>query len=325
MRPRILIIGATSAIAHAVARRYAAAQAPRSVLRRPACRPRSRPTPPTCACAAPPRSACALSMLTTSTRHRGGARRRLGRLRRLRRRAGRARRAARPGRERALGRRDASASFDTNAALGDRAADAARRTASSAQGSGVIGVISSPAGDRGRASNYVYGAAKAAVSVFASGLRHRLHAKGVRVVTIVPGFVDTPMTAGFEGAPCGPSRRLSRGHRARARQGFERRLHALVLALDHGGDPPRAGGDLRSHQALEAACDASGGRRVTSPCPAAAACPRRWATADRPWRRQAASPACRRCRGFASSAGRSGPAARRPKRPFPSSAARACS
>lgn len=64
-----------------------------------------------------------------------------------------------------------------------------------AQRSGVIGVISSPAGERGRASNYVYGAAKAAVSVFCSGLRHRLHAHGVRVVTILPGFVDTPMTA----------------------------------------------------------------------------------------------------------------------------------
>ena len=66
-----------------------------------------------------------------------------------------------------------------------------------AQGSGVIGIISSPAGDRGRASNYVYGSAKAAVSVFASGLRHRLYPKGVRLVTILPGFVDTPMTAGL--------------------------------------------------------------------------------------------------------------------------------
>jgi hypothetical protein len=56
-------------------------------------------------------------------------------------------------------------------------------------------VISSPAGERGRASNYIYGAAKAAVSVFCGGLRHRLYASGVRVVTILPGFVDTPMTA----------------------------------------------------------------------------------------------------------------------------------
>lgn len=65
------------------------------------------------------------------------------------------------------------------------------------QGSGVIGVISSPAAERGRASNYVYGAAKAAVSAFTSGLRQRLHAKGVRVLTISPGFVDTPMTEAF--------------------------------------------------------------------------------------------------------------------------------
>ena len=66
-----------------------------------------------------------------------------------------------------------------------------------AQGRGVIGVISSPASERGRASNYVYGAAKAAVTVFAGGLEHRLFRKGVRVLTILPGFVDTPMTAAF--------------------------------------------------------------------------------------------------------------------------------
>lgn len=70
-----------------------------------------------------------------------------------------------------------------------------------AQRRGVIGVISSPAGDRGRASNYVYGAAKAAVTNFASGLRHRLFASGVRVVTVLPGFVDTPMTASFPKGP----------------------------------------------------------------------------------------------------------------------------
>jgi short-subunit dehydrogenase len=67
-----------------------------------------------------------------------------------------------------------------------------------AQGRGVIAVISSVAGDRGRQSNYVYGAAKAAVSAFTSGLRQRLHPKGVRVVTIKPGFVSTPMTAAFK-------------------------------------------------------------------------------------------------------------------------------
>lgn len=67
-----------------------------------------------------------------------------------------------------------------------------------AQGRGVIGVISSVAGDRGRQSNYVYGAAKATISTFTSGLRQRLYPKGVHVVTIKPGFVSTPMTAAFK-------------------------------------------------------------------------------------------------------------------------------
>ncbi len=67
-----------------------------------------------------------------------------------------------------------------------------------AQGQGVIAVISSVAADRGRASNYVYGAAKAAVSAFCAGLRHRLASRGVRVITIEPGFVDTPMTASID-------------------------------------------------------------------------------------------------------------------------------
>jgi decaprenylphospho-beta-D-erythro-pentofuranosid-2-ulose 2-reductase len=66
------------------------------------------------------------------------------------------------------------------------------------QGFGSIAVISSVAGDRGRQSNYVYGSAKAMVTTFTSGLRQRLYAKGVSVVTIKPGFVDTPMTAAFK-------------------------------------------------------------------------------------------------------------------------------
>ena len=61
----------------------------------------------------------------------------------------------------------------------------------------TLAVISSVAGDRGRASNYLYGSAKAAVSAFLSGLRQRLNASGVNVLTIKPGFVDTPMTASF--------------------------------------------------------------------------------------------------------------------------------
>jgi NAD(P)-dependent dehydrogenase (short-subunit alcohol dehydrogenase family) len=70
-----------------------------------------------------------------------------------------------------------------------------------AQKGGVIAVISSVAGDRGRQSNYVYGTAKAAVTAFTSGMRQRLAKQGVRVVTIKPGFVDTPMTAAFKKGP----------------------------------------------------------------------------------------------------------------------------
>jgi hypothetical protein len=66
------------------------------------------------------------------------------------------------------------------------------------QGRGVMTVISSVAGDRGRQSNYVYGSAKGALSIFLSGLRQRLHKSGVKVITIKPGFVDTPMTAGLK-------------------------------------------------------------------------------------------------------------------------------
>ena len=63
---------------------------------------------------------------------------------------------------------------------------------------GTIAVISSVAGDRGRQSNYLYGAAKGAISIFLQGLRNRLDRKGVNVLTIKPGFVDTPMTTEFD-------------------------------------------------------------------------------------------------------------------------------
>jgi short-subunit dehydrogenase len=67
-----------------------------------------------------------------------------------------------------------------------------------AQKRGVIAVISSVAGDRGRRSNYAYGSAKAAVTAFTGGMRQRLSRSGVYVVTVKPGFVDTPMTAAFK-------------------------------------------------------------------------------------------------------------------------------
>jgi decaprenylphospho-beta-D-erythro-pentofuranosid-2-ulose 2-reductase len=63
------------------------------------------------------------------------------------------------------------------------------------QGQGTLAVISSVAGDRGRKSNYVYGASKAALDTFLSGLRNRVDRSGVQVLTIKPGFVATPMTA----------------------------------------------------------------------------------------------------------------------------------
>lgn len=60
----------------------------------------------------------------------------------------------------------------------------------------IIG-ISSVAGDVGRQSNYVYGSAKAGFTVYLQGLRNRLSFAGVRVLTVKPGFVDTPMTFGL--------------------------------------------------------------------------------------------------------------------------------
>jgi len=65
------------------------------------------------------------------------------------------------------------------------------------QASGTIAVISSPSGDRGRQSNYIYGTAKGALSIFLQGLRNRLAKSKVHVLTIKPGFVDTPMTKDF--------------------------------------------------------------------------------------------------------------------------------
>lgn len=67
-----------------------------------------------------------------------------------------------------------------------------------ARGSGTLVGISSVAGDRGRASNYVYGSAKAGFTAFLSGLRNRLSKQGVHVVTVLPGFVKTAMLEGME-------------------------------------------------------------------------------------------------------------------------------
>ncbi|MBL8831574.1 MAG: SDR family NAD(P)-dependent oxidoreductase, partial [Rhodospirillales bacterium] len=68
-----------------------------------------------------------------------------------------------------------------------------------AQGEGAVVALGSVAGDRGRLKNYVYGAAKAGLHAYLQGLRARLVRKGVHVVTLKPGFVDTAMTWGLPG------------------------------------------------------------------------------------------------------------------------------
>lgn len=69
------------------------------------------------------------------------------------------------------------------------------------RGSGTLVGISSVAGERGRASNYVYGSAKAGYTAFLSGLRNRLSKKSVHVLTVLPGFVNTRMTEAMDLPP----------------------------------------------------------------------------------------------------------------------------
>ncbi len=66
------------------------------------------------------------------------------------------------------------------------------------RGSGTIVGISSVAGERGRAANYIYGSAKAGMTTYLSGLRNRCFKHNVHVTTILLGFVDTKMTAGLD-------------------------------------------------------------------------------------------------------------------------------
>lgn len=67
------------------------------------------------------------------------------------------------------------------------------------KGRGVILAVTSVAGDRGRQSHFVYGAAKGGLAIYLQGLRNLMHPRGVRVVTFKPGFVDTGMTYGRAG------------------------------------------------------------------------------------------------------------------------------
>jgi len=76
--------------------------------------------------------------------------------------------------------------------------------------SGFLAAISSVAGDRGRQSNYLYGAAKAGLSAYLQGLRNRLHRSGVHVLSIKPGLVATRMTAGKKSALMATPERVAR-------------------------------------------------------------------------------------------------------------------
>lgn len=70
------------------------------------------------------------------------------------------------------------------------------------QGRGSLVVLGSVAGDRGRRSNYIYGAAKAGLAVLVEGISHRFRGSGPRAVMVKPGPTDTAMTAGMtKGGP----------------------------------------------------------------------------------------------------------------------------
>ena len=105
-----------------------------------------------------------------------------------------------------------------------------------AKKSGTICVISSVAGDRGRASNYVYGSAKAMVTAFTSGLRQRLYKSNVSVVTIKPGFVDTPMTSEFKkgflwAKPSAVAEKIVRAIENKEAEVYVPRFWALIMML----------------------------------------------------------------------------------------------
>jgi short-subunit dehydrogenase len=104
----------------------------------------------------------------------------------------------------------------------ERAAEAMEQ-----RGSGCIAGISSVAGDRGRASNYLYGSAKAGFTAYLSGIRNRLASKGVHVLTVKPGFVRTAMT---EGLPLPPLLTASPGEVAQAiARAVERRRNVIYV------------------------------------------------------------------------------------------------
>jgi short-subunit dehydrogenase len=105
------------------------------------------------------------------------------------------------------------------------------------RGSGTIIGVSSVAGDRGRASNYIYGSAKAGFTAFLSGLRSRLIGKGVTVITIKPGYVRTRMTEGLvlptilTAAPGELARAIRRAHKKKRLVVYHRPVWRLILLI----------------------------------------------------------------------------------------------
>jgi len=106
-----------------------------------------------------------------------------------------------------------------------------------ARGHGLLIGISSVAGERGRATNYVYGAAKAGFTAYLSGLRNRLAGSGVHVMTVLPGFVATRMTEGLDlparltTTPERLAARVLRAGRARRNVIYVSRIWWLVMAI----------------------------------------------------------------------------------------------
>lgn len=106
-----------------------------------------------------------------------------------------------------------------------------------ARGSGTIVGVSSVAGDRGRATNYTYGSAKAGFTAWLSGLRNRLQGSGVHVMTVKPGFVRTRMTEGMElpGALTASAPELANGIRRAQISGrdviYRRRIWWLIMLV----------------------------------------------------------------------------------------------
>ncbi|HEX8415079.1 MAG TPA: SDR family oxidoreductase [Sphingomicrobium sp.] len=113
---------------------------------------------------------------------------------------------------------------------------AARAMAGRTDSPCIIG-ISSVAGDRGRGSNFVYGSAKAGLSAFLSGMRNSLATSGIHVMTVKPGFVATEMTRGMKlpplitASPSAVADAVVRAHRARRDVIYTKPIWRLIMTI----------------------------------------------------------------------------------------------